>query len=277
MVENPSQIVTLKEVSSFLKSRPKDAHKGMFGHVLIIGGDYGMPGATRLAAEGALRIGAGLVTVVTRKAHISAVMSGRPEILCYGVESSLSVFRKVLAKATVVVLGSGLGQSTWSKRLFLEAMTSDVPMVIDADGLNLLAQDQSIPKSDTRILTPHPGEASRLLDQSIQQVQADRTNSMQTLAQRYGGIIVLKGSGTLIGSMGKETLSCQAGNPAMATAGMGDLLSGMIAGLLGQGLTPWQAAQTGVVLHATAADRVVSKIGARGLLASDLLEELRLF
>ncbi len=266
--------ITFEEVQTFFKPRPADAHKGLFGRVLVVGGDHGMPGAVRLAAEGALRVGAGLVTVLTRPAHITAVVSERPELLCYGPHFSLKTLKRLLAQATVVVLGSGLGQSMWSKRLFYTVLESELPMVIDADGLNWLARTPDLPQSPSWILTPHPGEAARLLGTSNAEVQNNRSAALSALQQRYGGVVVLKGAGTLIGMAGQEPVQCLAGNPAMASAGMGDVLSGMIAGLLGQGLSLLEAAQAGVVLHASAADRVVTKQGSRGLLALDLLPEL---
>lgn len=274
MTHDASHPLCLEHIYSYLKPRPSNAHKGMFGRVLVIGGDYGMPGAVRLAAESALRVGAGSVTVVTRKAHVSAVMSGRPELLCYGMDLSFKALPSLLKQATVVVLGPGLGQSLWSKRLFQTVLRSALPMVIDADGLNWLARNQHLPNSNSWILTPHPGEAARLLGQTTDTIQANRHAALSALQKKYKSVIVLKGAGTLIGYEEEHPVHCLAGNPAMATAGMGDVLSGMIAGLLAQGLTPWQAAQAGVFLHATAADRSVAKRGSRGLLASDLWNEL---
>lgn len=266
--------LSLEEVQKFLKPRPKNAHKGLFGRILVIGGDYGMPGAVRLAAEGALRVGGGLVTVLTRPAHITTVVSERPELLCYGTRFACFGVKRLLASANILVLGSGLGQSHWSKRLFHTALAANLPMVLDADGLNHLARESSLPESPAWILTPHPGEAGRLLGVRTEDIQSDRKGALLALHKKYGGVIVLKGAGTLVMSAGQEPVECLAGNPAMASAGMGDVLSGLIGGLLGQGLSPWEAAQAGVVLHANAADRVVAKRGSRGLLALDLLPEL---
>ena len=266
--------ITLEEVQTFLKPRRIDAHKGLFGRVLVVGGDHGMPGAVRLAGEGALRVGAGLVTVLTRPAHISAVVGERPELLCYGTHFSLKILKQLLANATIVILGSGLGQSIWSRRLFDKVFKSDIPMVIDADGLNWLARTAHLPKSPSWILTPHLGEAARMLGTSNADIQKNRCAAVLALQERYGGVVVLKGAGTLIATAGKEPVQCLVGNPSMASPGMGDVLSGIIAGLLGQGLPPWEAAQAGVVLHASAADRAVAKQGSRGLLALDLLSEL---
>ncbi len=266
--------LSIETVQSYFKPRPLDAHKGMFGRILVVGGDLGMPGAVRLAAEGALRVGAGLATVVTRPAHVAAVVAGRPELLCYGMDAPFEGLAVLLTNATVGVLGSGLGQSLWSHYLFEQVLTSNVPMVVDADALNWLALEPR--HCSSWVLTPHPGEAARLLECSIKDIQQDRIQAASALQQRYGGIVVLKGSGTLLCSDESRLMRCDAGNPAMASAGMGDLLSGMIAGFMGQGLTPWEAAQAGVLLHALAGDRSVAKRGPRGLLASDLLSELAL-
>lgn len=266
--------IAFEDIQPFFKPRSHDAHKGLFGRVLVIGGDYGMPGAVRLVAEGALRVGAGLVTVLTRSKHVTSVVSDRPEILCYGSQFSLRILKRLLEKATLIVIGSGLGQSRWSKRLFDTTIESDLPKVIDADGLNWLARMTSLPKTPSWILTPHPGEAGRLLGKQTVDVQQNREQAVLELQQRYGGVVVLKGAGTLIATAKQSLVQCTAGNPGMASAGMGDVLSGMIGGLLAQGLSPWEAAQAGVVMHATAADRVVAKQGHRGLLASDLFMEL---
>ncbi len=274
MLSAQAQAITLEDVQSFLKPRPVDAHKGLFGRVLVVGGDYGMPGAVRIAAEGALRVGVGLVTVLTRSAHIAAVVSERPELLCYGTDVSLKIVSELLAHANFVVLGSGLGQSAWSQRLFDAVFESDLPKVIDADGLNWLARRQNLSPSSNWILTPHPGEAARMLSKQVADIQNNRSAALLALQNRYGGVIVLKGAGTLLMGPDQKLVQCLAGNPAMASAGMGDVLSGLIAGLAGQGLSLWEAAQAGVVMHATAADRVVAKRGSRGLLALDLLPEL---
>lgn len=262
------------DILKTLAKRQQDAHKGSFGNVVVVGGDYGMPGAARIAAEAALRVGAGLVTVLTRKEHVAPVVSGRPELLCYGVEESDSVIDKVLARATVVVLGPGLGQSSWSKYLYDKVLALAVPKVVDADALNLLAADDASRQATSWVLTPHPGEAGRLLNLSIQDVQSAREDSIKALQLKYGGTIVLKGHGTLITADGKDIKMCAYGNPGMATAGMGDLLSGVIAGLLAQGLDSLKAAQLGVLRHAMAGDKVIAKTGKVSALAMDLLGEV---
>lgn len=274
------QALAFSQMKGWLKPRPKDANKGSFGHVLVIGGDYGMPGAVKLAAEGALGVGAGLVTVITRPEHVTSVVSGRPELLCYGLNSSKDqAFKTCLARATMLVLGPGLGQSSWSEDFFDAVKKSceiTVPLLIDADGLNFLAKKQAtwIPRPNT-IFTPHPGEAARLLNLSISEVQADRVQAIKALGARFGGVFVLKGADSLICTTGQSPHVCHAGNPGMASAGMGDLLSGVIAGLVAQGLTPWQATQMGVLLHAKAGDVTLKKQGGPGLLAHDLLPAIQ--
>ena len=268
------QPLTLKTVQSWLIPRPYDANKGFFGHVLVVGGDYGMPGAVRLAAEAAARVGAGLVTVATRPEHVMSTVSSRPELLCYGLQSPVNSLDTLIAKATVIVLGPGLGQSMWSKELVVKVLQSSLPLIIDADGLNWLARMLPHERRDNWILTPHPGEAARLLDMTVNQIQADRVHAVQLLQHRYGGIMGLKGAGTLSATAQQPVQQCLAGNPGMASAGMGDVLSGMIAGLAAQGLDLWHAALAGVMFHAEAGDRAALRLGQRGLLASDLFCEL---
>ncbi len=263
----------LERIGSLLPARPRDAHKGMFGHVLVLGGDLGMPGSVRLSAEGALRVGAGCVTVGTRALHIAPVVCGRPELMCYGLEKSFGPVLKVLIeRASVVVLGPGLGQSDWSTRCFDAAIKAPCALVIDADGLNALSHQQL--KRKNWILTPHPGEAARLLGCSTAEVQANRLDTVHALVARFGGVVVLKGMHTLIGAQGQAVERCDAGNPGMASPGMGDLLTGIIAGFVAQGIELFNAAVLGVWIHATAADKVAERQGERGLLAGDVLSEL---
>lgn len=268
------EALTFSHMKGWLKPRAQDANKSSFGHVLVIGGDYGMPGAVRLVAEGALRVGAGLVTVMTRPEHVSAVVSGRPELLCYGLQSPKDkAFKTCLTQATMLVLGPGLGQSSWSESFFdAVCEQSTLPLLIDADGLNWLAKKQANWKSRANcIFTPHPGEASRLLNLTVPEVQADRVNAITALQACFGGVFVLKGAESLVCTSDEAPRICHAGNPGMASAGMGDLLSGVIAGLVAQGLTSWQAAQMGVLLHAEAGDITLKRLGGPGLLALDLL------
>ncbi len=257
-----------------LPPRPAAAHKGMFGNVLIVGGDCGMAGAAAMAAEAALRCGSGLVRVATRPGHVAALVARTPEVMPRGVESGQEL-ASLLDAADVLVVGPGLGQSTWSEQLLQAAAASGKPMVLDADGLNLLAAGRVVDDRvrDNWVLTPHPGEAARLLDSTTADVQADRFAAARALQQRYGGIAVLKGNGTVIAGS-DETLLSDYGNPGMASGGMGDVLSGVIGSLLGQGMAPLEAAALGVCLHGAAAD-LAAEQGQRGLTATDLIAPMR--
>ena len=255
-----------------LPPRARDAHKGTNGHVLAIGGEHGMGGAIRLCGEAALRAGAGLVSVATRTEHIFALNAARPELMAHGVDGPQAL-EPLLARASVLALGPGLGQSAWSHALWLTALDSGKPLVLDADGLNLLARE---PRrfAQPAVLTPHPGEAARLFGGTVADVEADRCAAARLLAGRYDAVVVLKGSGSLIAAPDGRLNVCPWGNPGMATGGVGDLLTGVIAALLAQGCDAWQAACLGTGLHARAGDRAARQ-GERGLVASDLLAPLR--
>lgn len=253
--------------SQLIQPRKRTANKGLHGRVLIVGGDEGMSGAVRLAGEGALRCGAGLVRVVTHGAHAALLNLGRPELMVATPESPAAD----PAWATMRVLGPGLGQSAWGEALWRQHSRLAGPLLVDADGLNWLAQDPL--HRDDWILTPHPGEAARLLGCSVREVEANRPAAVSELQRRYGGVVLLKGAGTLIAD-GKWLRLCHAGNPGMASGGMGDLLSGIIAGLTAQGLSRCDAAWAGACLHGQAGDDAAAT-GERGMLASDLLSHLR--
>lgn len=258
-----------------LPSRPATAHKGMYGTVLVVGGDYGMGGAAAMAAEAALRCGAGLVRVATRPEHVAAIIARTPEVMAVGVESG-DDFAPLLAAADVLVIGPGLGQSDWARILLRTALQSHKAAVVDADALNLLAAGEPGGQAAARanwLLTPHPGEAARLLNTDGASVQADRFAAVAQLQQRYGGTVVLKGNGTLVAD-GEQTMVCDYGNPGMASGGMGDVLSGVLGALLAQKLSASEAAALGVCLHGAAADRAAGD-GQIGLLATDLMPHLR--
>lgn len=261
------------EVAAALPRRPRAAHKGSFGRVLVVGSGPGMPGATRLAGEAALRVGAGLVTVVAAPESALAVAGGRPELIVHALDDPLGLDEH-LARADVVAVGPGLGRSDWARAVFARAMaTTDKPLIVDADALNLLAE-QGLPARPNWVLTPHPGEAGRLLGVDTAAVQADRLSALEALLARYGGIVVLKGAGTLVGRDGEVAAICERGNPGMAAPGMGDVLTGAIAGILGQVGDPWRATRVGVLVHAMAGD-AEARNGERGVLASEVAEELR--
>jgi hydroxyethylthiazole kinase-like uncharacterized protein yjeF len=253
-----------------LPVRPKNSHKNRFGHVLVVGGDQGMGGAVAMSGEAALRCGAGLVSVATHPAHVNAVLARRPELMVKGIADGLAL-QPMLERASVIVLGPGLGRSAWSEEVYRQTMQAgERPMVMDADGLYMLAQQPG--RRTDRVLTPHPGEAGVLLQGEA--VQSDRFHAVTALQARYGGTVVLKGAGSLIHD-GDGICLCSLGNPGMSTAGMGDVLSGVIGGLLAQGLPVSLATRTGVAVHALAGDRCAARSGQRGLVATDLIAEIR--
>jgi NAD(P)H-hydrate epimerase len=248
---------------------------------LLVGGAPGTAGAIRLAAEAALRVGAGLVYVATDRDSVAVVLAGRAELMCRAVERAEDL-DSLLAVADGVVLGPGLGQSEWSRSLWRRVMDSDLPLVVDADGLNLLAELGAPAargpgaRSDW-LLTPHPGEAARLLGSEAGDVQNDRLGTVRALALRYGATAVLKGACTLVAVPEKDgdVRVCDYGNPGMGTAGVGDVLAGVLGGLLVQLRDLPSAARTGVLLHALAGDDAAAEDGERGLVASDLLPAIR--
>lgn len=252
-----------------LPLRMKNSHKGKYGHVLVIGGGVGMPGSVSLVAKAALRAGAGLVTVATWPEHVHGPLALIPEAMVWGVHSAEEL-KPLLAKASICVLGPGLGESEWASELFKAAITAQLPMVMDASALRLLATSPQT--DDDWVLTPHAGEASSLLSTSIKAVQNDRYHSAESIQHQYGGTVVLKGTGTVIQTAEKIRYVCPKGNPGMATAGMGDVLSGIIAGLCAQGISLSDAAKAGVWIHAYAGDKAAETKGEIGLLASDLLD-----
>lgn len=276
-VDSTAKILDLNLLKSmYLRPRRRNSHKGDFGHVLIVGGAPGMKGATRIAGEAALRMGAGLVTIATHPIHSAFLATERPEIMCYGVETPKQL-NPLIEKATVIVIGMGLGQGDWGKNLLEMVIKTDKPLLLDADALNLLAE-QSVgfyKKSNNCVLTPHPGEAARLLKVKTEVIQQDRFNAVKKLQNQWGGVCVLKGAGTLVKGEQDKVGVCVYGNPGMASGGMGDLLSGMIGGLLAQKIPLQAAAELGVCLHAAAADAAaIARGNERGLLAMDLVTHL---
>lgn len=269
----------------WLEPRPKTAHKGMFGHVLTIGGAPGFSGAARMCAEAAARTGAGLVSLLTHPQHADYIAMQRPEIMSHAVsdKASMRAMKSILSKASVIAIGPGLGRMGWGKNLVAmvedfcssEFNTRDLKMVWDADALNFLAEHPRV--NHARIITPHPGEAAKLLNMSVNEVQRDRFAACGKLVEKYGGVAVLKGAGTLVMSDANSSVVL-AGNPGMATGGMGDVLTGIIAALLAQQVPMFEAAQLGVAIHGAAAEQAVQASGIRqerGLLASDLFPYIR--
>lgn len=266
------ELINYEKLKSILKPRTKNAHKGQFGHVLIIGGEAGFTGAARMAGEAAARVGAGLVSVATRKAHALTLNSTRPELMVHGVEDEKH-FHQLAEKANVLAIGPGLGQSDWSRQMLGLALESELPLVVDADALNLLCANPQ--KRENWILTPHVGEAARLLGRSSQEIEENRFASVRSLQNKFGGFCILKGPGSLVCSKNIPIFLCTDGNPGMAAGGMGDVLTGVIAGLVAQDVDLLDAACLGVCLHAAAGDSAARAAGQRGLMASDLMSWIR--
>lgn len=264
------------ELAVRLPRRARDSHKGSHGRVLVIGGGAGMPGALRLAGESALRVGAGLVTVAGLPGNLVPVIAARPELIYLPVAAASDLDEAIHA-ADVIAVGPGLGRDEWARRIWQKVSgVHDRPVVVDADALNLLATSPAKLPADW-ILTPHPGEAARLLGSDAAAVQADRLGATRELHSRYGAIVVLKGAGTLVAgdaAGATELAICDRGNPGMASPGMGDVLTGVIAGLRGQLPDSVVAARLGVLVHALAGDSAAQG-GQRGLVASDVIAELR--
>lgn len=275
-IDRDSERLDCGLLPGLLPRRPRDAHKGAYGHVMVIGGGAGMGGAVVMAARAALRSGAGLVSVATWPAHHAGVLAQVPEAMVHGVGSGQEL-EPLLAAASVLVVGPGLGKTPWSEQLLQKAAASGLPMVVDADALNIIAAGRvlrDLPR-DNWILTPHPGEAARLLGADNPALQADRFDAAAQLQQRYGGVVVLKGSGTLVAAEKGSVGVCPYGNPGMASGGMGDVLSGVTGGLLGQGLDLEGAARAAVCIHSRAADLAAAEYGERGLCATDLMPWIR--
>lgn len=268
---NSRRLLLAREMAA-LPPRARTAHKGHFGHALVVGGDYGMAGAAVLAASAAARAGAGLISCGTRPEHLAALLAQRPEVMVRGVEASADL-APLLDAATAVALGPGLGQEAWGRMLLGQVLATALPKVIDADALNLIAEMDDWQAADEVVMTPHPGEAARLLNCSTADIQRDRFAAAAALHRQFRATVVLKGAGTVVADHRGLDIS-QYGNPGMASGGMGDVLSGIIAALLAQGLAAPEAARLAVCAHSVAADRA-AKAGERGLLAGDVVDELR--
>ena len=260
---------------SFLRRRA-DTHKGNYGHVLVIGGAVGMTGAPILCGLAALRTGAGLVSLAVPSA-VYPIIARRaaPELMVHPLPKALPA---LLKRADVIALGPGLGRGTAQKSMVRRLLArAKHPTVIDADGIIALKGLKKLSRAAGAgqvVLTPHPGEMANLLGVSISRVQADRKGTALRAARRLGAIVVLKGHRTVIASPAGRVRVNSTGNPGMATAGMGDVLTGMIAALIGQGLSPFDAAATGVYLHGLAGDLAARKVGQVSLTAPDVLTYL---
>lgn len=257
-----------------LNSRAPNTHKGEQGRVLVIGGDHGYGGAGIMTAEMALLAGTGLVGLATRAQHCVAMLSRHPQIMAQAIDSGQALV-PLLDKADVLALGPGLGLEAWGSQLCFEALRADKPMVIDADALNLLASNSQLASHREQwVLTPHPGEAARLLNCSIADIEADRVAAAISLHTKWGGVVVLKGAGTVV-TDGRDVFVCDIAAPALASGGMGDVLTGLIASLYAQGHSALDAALMAVHTHATAGVLLGVRTGHRGVLAQELSMAIR--
>ncbi|WP_017430688.1 bifunctional ADP-dependent NAD(P)H-hydrate dehydratase/NAD(P)H-hydrate epimerase [Vreelandella jeotgali] len=257
-----------QQLAGALAPRRRTAHKGEMGHVLVLGGAPGMGGAALIASQTAARLGAGRVSLATAPAHVSASLTRCPEVMAHGVRGGADV-AELINRSSVIVVGPGIGQGAWGQAMLGAALESRKPLVVDADALNLVASRFTREQRDDWVLTPHPGEAGRLLGISAAEVEADRPAAVEALRQRYGGSVVLKGAGSLVAGSGGLAV-CPYGNPGMASGGMGDALAGMLGALAGQFGMQDDTVRTGVLVHALAANMAANDQGERGLLASDL-------
>jgi NAD(P)H-hydrate epimerase len=243
--------------------------------VLVIGGNRRMGGASLLAAGAALRSGAGLVSLATRSEHVTAALTRHPELMVTGLDDA-AMLPDLCDGKSVIVIGPGLDQDDWAEQCLRHAFSAGVPVVCDADALNVIAaKEVTIPPEIPLIVTPHPGEASRLAGVTTSEIESDRVTWARRLAERTAAVVVLKGAGTVIALPSEEgaLYVCAGGNPGMATAGMGDVLAGLIGALLAQGLTMTEASTLGVAIHARAGDQAWERFGV-GLTASDVADVL---
>ncbi|WP_404363933.1 NAD(P)H-hydrate dehydratase [Marinobacter sp.] len=260
------------QLAKAVPRRPVTAHKGRFGHVLVVAGDHGMGGAGLMVSEAAARTGAGLVTLATRPEHVAPALARCPSLLVRGVTHG-SELGPLIEAADVLVCGPGLGKTSWGQQMLQQVMASGKDRVLDADALNLMAE-QKLERTDNQILTPHPGEAARLLACSVGEIESDRLAAAVSLQEKYGGVALLKGAGTVIADGKGLPAVLDGSNPGMATGGMGDVLSGIIGSLLGQGLELQTAARMAAALHLAAANMASRQSGYMGLLPMDVTRVL---
>ena len=270
---NPITIETKKLLRKLLRN--SESHKGDFGHVLVVAGNIGFGGAALLSSKAAIKIGAGLVSLATRSEHLQAALSFAPEVMTKPVDSGQSL-ENYLDFPTVICLGPGLGKDYWSEQMIYKSLENThknkTPILIDADGLNLLPEfSKKLPLPKKIVLTPHLGEAARLLNTSVEKVKKNKISAAKRISNKYNSVVVLKSHETLICKEDKIYI-CDKGNPGMATAGMGDVLSGMISGLIAQKLSLFEAACLGVDLHARAGDIYSEKNNQQSLLPTDIID-----
>jgi hydroxyethylthiazole kinase-like uncharacterized protein yjeF len=267
--------VTREKVSSFIKPRPKDSHKGMFGTVTLIGGANGMVGAALLAGRAAFKMGAGCVHVGLLADNAPVVDLTQPELMLHTASDALKS-----TKPNVVAIGCGLGKSLPAQKLLYDALLLDVPLVLDADALNIIAMRPDLrgmlhSRKAASVFTPHPGEAAHLLACRTDEIQKDRVAAVTKLSRYLGGSVVLKGAGSLCATRDGKLHINHTGNPGMSSAGMGDVLSGMIAAFIAQGMSADEALLLGVHLHGAAGDELAKQQATIGMSASEISEWAR--
>ncbi len=273
-----------KVIPRLLPAQKPTAHKGDNGKLLCVGGNLGMSGAIRFCASAAVRSGSGLTAGITHPTSLMPLQIACPEVMSQSLTAdelrdTENELTKRIRWADAFVFGPGFGDDEWAYQAYQYLSQPHKPKVVDADGLNILAMlsqryDGTLVCDNQRVMTPHPGEAARLLNVTTQDVERDRYSAARQLHERFGGVVVLKGAGTLIYD-GIRMYVCLAGNPGMASGGMGDVLSGVIGALLAKGIPISIAARLGVMIHSHAADINAGQYGERGLLASDVVETLR--
>lgn len=268
-------VLTQKQVMANFPKRPRDSHKGMFGAVAVIGGASGMLGAPLLAARAALRMGAGIVHVGLLADDAPVVDLVQPELMLHSANDALRQL-----EPDVFAIGCGMGTSIAAQKILYEAFKRDTALVLDADALNILAgrfdlQDDLRARKTPSILTPHPGEAARLLCCSTGEVQADRIAAARQLVQKFACSVVLKGADSLIATRDGKLFLNKTGNPGMSAAGLGDVLAGMIAAFIAQGMSADDALLLAVHLHGAAGDALAQQLAAIGMTASEITDWAR--
>jgi NAD(P)H-hydrate epimerase len=283
---NESVSPTIKEFSfedikENIPIRKENSHKGDHGKLLIIAGDEGFGGAGIMSSESGLKTGAGLVKLLTRKSHVSSSLAKNPEIMVSGADNAQDLEAN-LEWPDAVVAGPGMYKNFWSEQILYKLLSfvadSGTPTLLDAGALRLLAHKafSRLTLNSQTVLTPHPGEAAEMLNTTPKEIQKNRIASAKELQKKYGCIVVLKGNGTIICDKNNAYL-CSSGGPELAVAGTGDILSGIIGSLIAQGLTPLDAAKTGVAIHARAGEEFANDVGKIGLAASELISYIRKF
>lgn len=277
-LDSTIELGSKETLAGILVPRPAASHKGTNGHLIVVAGSRGKSGAAILAARGALRGGAGLVTVACPTDAQVAIAAGAPELMTDPIRGlSAKEWRERLAGKSASVVGPGLGTSPQASRLVRWLLTrAQIPLVLDADGLNAVASVPDLLRGASRglVLTPHPGEMSRLVRRPVPEIQAARIDSALAFARRVNGVVVLKGSGTVIAAPDGRVTVNASGGPLLASGGTGDVLAGVVGSLLAQGLAPYDAARVGVYLHGRAADLLVPELGDAGALASEIADQV---